>query len=93
MTAIAREKALSLLRGFRGKLFAATFIKKNGEIRNMVARMGVRRAKGTGTYSHTRDLTRSNVTVWDVQKGEYRAIPLDRVISIRNAGAEFTIKS
>jgi hypothetical protein len=91
MTTIAPEKALDLLRSFHGHIFAADFIKKDGTVRRMVARMGVRKAKGTGTYSHTACLTRANATVFDMALGEYRAIPLDRVLAIRHAGETYII--
>lgn len=90
---IAQTKALDLIRSFGGTLFAATFVKKDGTVRNMVARMGVKKGvKGTGSYSHTKDLTRNNVTVFDFTKREFRAIPLDRVLVIRHAGQTYTIK-
>lgn len=92
MTQIAQSKALDLLRSFNGRIFVAEFVKKNGDLRKMVARLGVNKAKGTGNYSHTRDLTRDNVTVYEMaNRGQYRAIPLDRVISIRHAGQTYSI--
>jgi len=92
MQNLAIAKALPFLRNLNGQLFGAEFIKKDGTTRRMVARMNVQKAKGTGSYSHTADTTRNNITVYEMREGgRYRAIPLDRVIKLRAGGIEYQI--
>lgn len=86
---LAISKAIEFIP--RNRIFSATFIKKDGSTRKMIARRGVQRAKGTGSYSHTKDTRRNNITVWDMQTGEYRAIPLDRTISMRIDGIDYQL--
>lgn len=86
---LAISKAIDFIP--KNRIFSATFIKKDGSTRHMVARLGVNRVKGTGTYSHTADTRRSNITVWDMAAGAYRAIPLDRTISMRIDGIDYQL--
>ena len=88
---IAISKAIAKIRSFNGQFFTVTFTKKDGSTRRMTARMGVRKAKGTGSYSHTKDTKRNNITVWDTAKAAYRAIPLDRVSNLRHGGVDYQI--
>ena len=86
-------KAQSLINSFNGKLFTAEFIKKNGDYRKMLCRTGVSKGiKGTGSYSHTKDVTRSNITVYDFHKNNYRAIPLDRLIKLSHNGVTYSVE-
>ena len=87
---ITREKVLAAIRNLNGQVFGATFVKANGELRKMSARMGVGKGvKGTG-YSHTRDLTRRNITVFDMRNG-FRAIPVDRLIFLKISGQTYKV--
>ena len=89
---LAREKAITVIQSLHGRIFAATFTKKDGSQRKMVCRTGVKSAyKGTGSYSHTRDLTRANITVFDMQERQYRAIPLNRLHSLTCDGHSYEV--
>jgi len=93
-TTIARTKVFDLLRGqLKGVLFHAVFVKADGSTRHMIARTGVHKAKGTGSYSHTRDIRRNNITVYEMAGADsgYKAIPLDRLISLKVYGRTYTI--
>jgi len=73
-----------LIHSTSGKFFSVTFIKRNGTVRNMLARVGVKKnVKGTG-----RELSESIpvVRIWDVQKKAWRSIPLDRILSFKFKG-------
>jgi hypothetical protein len=89
MQKLALSKAIDFIP--RTRIFSATFTKQDGSTRVMVARRGVQRAKGTGTYSHTRDTRRNNLSVRDMQAGAYRAIPLDRTSKLRIDGIDYEI--
>ena len=74
------EKAKKI-RGTNGKFFSVIFTKKNGEVRHMVARTGVKSylRGGSNRVSHLPHL----MTVFDVQKLEYRNINLNTVSKIK----------
>lgn len=61
-----------------GKFFRVRFTKRtNGELREMVARLGVRKSKGNPPH-FDRDAAKV-LCVWDMQKHAYRNIPLDAI--------------
>jgi len=93
MKTLAMSKAISFIRSTNGRFFSVLFTKKDGTLRKMVCRMSVRKGvKGTGTYSHTRDLTRDTITVYEMAKGgRFRAVPLDRVEWIKINGETYSI--
>lgn len=52
-----------IIKSTKGRFFSVQFIKKNGEVRNMVCRTGVTKfLKG----SFKKDQNNNQVTVWDV---------------------------
>ena len=66
-----------------GKFFTVEFIKRTtGELRTMRCRRGVRRNL-TGKGMAYDALSYALMTVWDVDKGGYRSIPLDRLVRLR----------
>jgi len=65
----------------RGKFFSASFIKKDGSERKMLARTGVKKYLRGGENTHK---NHSNlVTVWDCQKKNYRSINLETVFDFK----------
>lgn len=65
----------------RGKFFVCSFVKKNGEHRRMVARLGVRKYLRGGEnmlagHPHL-------VTVWDTEKRDYRCINTNTVTGFK----------
>ena len=92
MSTLSRNKLQTFIQSLNGKFFTVQFTKKDGTLRYMTARTGVKKGvNGRGTYSHTRDVTRSNLTVWDTAKLAFRAVPLDRTHSIKANGQTFVI--
>jgi len=89
---IARTKVFPIIRNLRGVIYSVTFTKKDGSTRTMSCMNGVRQAAGTG-YSHTKDVSRNNITVFEMagSRSHYKAVPLDRLISFKVYGQEFTI--
>jgi hypothetical protein len=76
----------AMLRKTGGKFFSLTFEKKDGTIRHMVARIGVRKGvKGTGTQR-----PENIFTIFDIQKGEFRCFAAERLISIKCGWWEYT---
>jgi len=69
-----------------GRIFTVDFIKRtNGELRTMVCRRGVRKGI-TGRGMNYDPLSKALLTVWDVQKGAYRMISLDNLVSLKMGG-------
>lgn len=67
-----------------GRVFTAVFVKKSGDIREMNCRLKVTKhlRGGDSTTSHIERL----VTVFDMQKKEYRNINLETLKEIRFKG-------
>jgi hypothetical protein len=64
------------------KIFSVTFIKKDGSLRKMNAMRGVR--KGVKGVGHSFDPSEKNLlTVFDMQKGDFRFVNLNEVISFK----------
>lgn len=65
----------------KGKAFKVTFIKSNGERREMRARLGVTKGvTGKGMAYNPADY--NLITVWELNNG-FRVIPLTRVVELR----------
>ena len=73
----------------KGTFFSAEFIKKDGSVRFMLCRNGVKKGLKGGTLKYNAR-ERGNAVVWDVKKSAYRTIPLDRVVSICANGLKYS---
>ena len=64
-----------------GGIFTATFIKKDGTIRKMVCRFGVKKhlKGGASTTAHIDNL----MCVFDMEKNAYRCINTDTLLSLK----------
>lgn len=71
------------------KFFSAEFIKKNGEKRKMLARLGVKKYLKGGTKGYEYD---DLLTVYDMQKKAYRTIPVNRLLSVKANGKTMELK-
>lgn len=89
LSPVQMARQISTLAG--GTIFSVDFIKRTDhKLRHMVCRLGVRKGqKGTGSaYDH---LTKGLLCVYDVQKRDYRSIPLENVKTIKIRGKEFKV--
>lgn len=76
------KTAREVIQKTRGKIFSATFIKKDNTRRRMVARLGVRRALRGG--ERTYDPAKYNlVCVYDMEAQDYRSINLETLEEVR----------
>lgn len=64
-----------------GKFFTVQFVKANGEMRKMLARIGVK--KGLVGAGRSKELAGHLVCVWDVQAKGYRTINTNSVVSFK----------
>lgn len=65
-----------------GRIFSVTFIKKDGSLRRMVARLGVRKGvKGVGMSFSPSD--KGLMVVFDMHKREFRMINLNTIVELK----------
>lgn len=76
-----------LIKNTKGRFFSVEFVKKDGTIRKMLARTGVKiGVNGTGKkLSEMIPVMR----VWDVHKSAFRSIPLDRINWLKSSGVVY----
>lgn len=75
----------SLIAAAGGTFFAVTFVKRDGTVRVMNCRSGVRKNTNGGTSSLNSD---KYFTVYDVQRKGFRAVNKDTILSVRVNGVE-----
>ena len=88
---ISSEQAANLLKQTEGRIFSVRFTKRTtGEVRDMVCRTGVKAhlKGGEAAYSFSEKML---LSVFDMEKGGYRAIPLDAIISLKEGGKEYVV--
>jgi hypothetical protein len=84
-----RTNLATVIKETGGRIFNVTFVKKDGSIRNMNARLGVTTGvKGTGT-----PVNRSNpvMRVFDMDKAAFRTINLATTRLIKADGVGFVV--
>ncbi len=68
-----------------GRFVSVSFVKKDGTVRNLVGRLGVTSHLKGGKKTVPED---KYITIFDTQKGAYRSINRDTILSVRSAGVE-----
>jgi hypothetical protein len=82
--------ARSVIKSAKGRIFSATFVKKNGEIRVMTARTGVKKhLKGTGMKYNPEE--RNLIGVFDMTKRQYRTINIGTLLNVKIAGVLYNV--
>lgn len=66
----------------KGNFFRACFVKKDGTIREMTARFGVKKYLKGGELSYNPE-SHNYIVVFDIEKKEYRTINLDKLVYLR----------
>ena len=86
---VSRLKVIKIIEQTQGKIFAVQFIKKDGTIRMMLARLGVQKnlKGGSNGASEKNNL----VTVWDMVANGYRMINLETLISLKASGRQYEV--
>lgn len=90
---ICRGRLRVFLEATRGRIFRVAFSRRSdGRQREMTCRIGVtKHLKGQGPSYRAAD--HDLMSVYDVQKRQYRSIPLDRVLCVRFAKVNFRVVS
>jgi hypothetical protein len=89
---VSLEEFVKLLYDTDGRVFQVSFIKRStGETRNITAKFGVtdKLKGGKQPYDPAKKLL---ITVFDVDKNDYRAIPAEGIISGFMDGKEYIVK-
>ena len=81
MLQVSKFKTLAIIEATRGKVFSCSFVKKDGSIRKMVARLGVHKNLKGGRSAA--GIHNNYITVYDMVKGAYRMINLETIITLR----------
>lgn len=72
------------------KFFTVTFTKKDGTLRTMNCRLGVKKHLKGGQKSYNDD-NFNYVTVYDLVKGGYRTVNLDTIKSVKARGLKVNV--
>jgi hypothetical protein len=84
------SEARDLIKSAKGKIFSATFVKSNGDIRIMTARTGVRKdLNGTGLRYNP--VEHNLITVFDMNKRQYRSINIGTLLNLRMNGTLYNV--
>lgn len=71
-----------------GKIFNITFIKKNGDVRSMNARLGVTKHLRGGQLNYD-PASRGYLIVYSMDDSGYRTVNLANIIRIKTNGYEY----
>lgn len=90
MNIITIENAAKLIKSTNGRIFSASFVKKDGSSREMTCRLGVKKHLKGGELAY--DPSEYDLmTVFDLQKNQYRMINLDTITSITVNGIFYSV--
>lgn len=82
---ITKENVRERIQELNGKIFSVKFRKKNGEIRDMLCRTGVKKYTNGGELNYD-PVEKGLIPVFDLQKSAYRMISIEGLISIKLQG-------
>ena len=95
MKTIDKDTARQYIYKTNGKIFSAVFIKKDGEKRKMICRLGVAKyVKGVGLKFKPVDASKDRdlIGVFDMHKKAYRFINVKTLEQIKVKGIKYKIK-
>jgi hypothetical protein len=90
MRKITLEHAEKLIKSTNGTIFGVSFVKANGETRDMTCRLGVRKGltgKGQSFDPSEHDL----LTVFSMGDKDYRMVRLTTLVSVTVKGRSFAV--
>lgn len=91
---ISRKEAVDLMYTQQGNVFSVKFIKKDGTLRHMNCRLGVKKHWKTedGSGGKYRPLDYNLVCVFDMVKAAYRSINIDTLREITAQGTTYEVQ-
>jgi hypothetical protein len=78
---LSRFKAMELIKATKGRIFSATFIKKDGSIRTINARTGVQNNLQGGNNGASSK--KAYITVYDMVNKGYRMVNLETLMNLK----------
>jgi len=90
MKTMDRAVAYKAILGTKGKFFSVQFIKKDGSLRKMQCRLGVKKYLKGGTYKAGQNHPEL-VPVYDVPNKGYRSINLETIKFLRISGIDYKV--
>ena len=87
---IQKRDVLGLINKTKDRIFHVAFLKKNGELRRMKCRLGVKKHLKGGRLSF-KPKEYNLLVVFDMDKGGYRMVNLDTIMSISMKGVEYNV--
>lgn len=91
-TTLTPVQAYARITGTQGKIFNCTFTKKDGTVRSLTGRLGVKQCV-TGKGLAFKPLEYSLLPVFDIQLCSWRMVNIDALRSLTIAGVEYGINS
>ena len=88
---ISKAKAKDLINASKGKFFSVAFTKKNGELREMNCRKGVKKHLKGGELAFDPN-SKGLVVVFDAQKKAYRMININTLQSVTIDKATYSVE-
>ena len=88
---IKRDDLFNLICKNKNNLFSVVFLKKDGSIRKMLCRFGVKKHLKGGKLAFD-PIKRGLLVVFDMQKEAYRMINLKTITNINMRGVEYNVK-
>ena len=73
-----------------GKIFNVTFVQLNGNIRNITARLGVKKHLKNKGFSHD-PVSKGNLTVYSLSDEGYRTVKIGNILRIKCNGEVYGI--
>ena len=86
---VSRYKVDEVIKSTHGKIFSCEFVKKDGSLRKMVARLGV--AKNLKGGKNGAGVNNALITVYDMAVGGYRMINLETLKSLKVARVAYEV--
>jgi hypothetical protein len=90
-TDISKLEAKNLIKTTKGKFFTVTFIKKDGSLRIMNARLGVKAYLKGGELPYNPE-DKGLIPVFDVKVGGYRMVNVNTIIKLKIGDREYNVK-
>lgn len=95
---LSRNEVLAVVNKHSGKIFSCEFVKKDGTVRQMKCRTGVKKYLAGGTLAYD-PIERGLLPVYEVKSGvseeeredSYRMINIQTLLTLNIGGQEFTI--
>ena len=91
MKTIHKRDILPLLEKNKSNIFSVVFLKKDGTLRKMLCRFGVKKHLKGGKLKFN-PIERSLLVVFDMQKEAYRMINLETISNINMKGVEYNVR-